>query len=327
MRRRAFIAALGGAALWPAAVRAQQTEKLYRIGVFSAGAGPSTNVTVWSAFVAALRELGWTEGKNFVFEDRFANNQLDRLPGLAAELVALNVDLIVTIGTLAPLAAKRATSTIPIVMISAGDPLGSGLVASLARPGGNVTGLSLMAPDLGGKRLELLKEILPQISRVAVLWDSANPYSALTFKETESAAKLLGIDIQSLRVKGPDELAGALEAIRSQHPDAAITIEDPLTVDQRQQITDFMSAHRVPAIYGLREFAQVGGLMTYGAALSDLFRRSATYVDKILKGAKPGDLPVQQPTKFEFVINLKAAKKVGLEVPATLLARADEVIE
>jgi putative ABC transport system substrate-binding protein len=212
-------------------------------------------------------------------------------------------------------------------MISAGDPLGSGLVASLARPGGNVTGLSLMAPDLGGKRLELLKEILPQISRVAVLWDPANPYSALTFKETESAAKLLGIDIQSLGVKGPDELAGAFEAIRSQHPDAAITIEDPLTVDQRQQITDFMSAHRVPAIYGLREFAQVGGLMTYGAALSDLFRRSATYVDKILKGAKPGDLPVQQPTKFEFVINLKAAKKIGLEVPATLLARADEVIE
>jgi putative ABC transport system substrate-binding protein len=327
MRRREFIAALGGAAAWPLVARAQQTEKLYRIGVFSAGAGPSTNVTVWSAFVAALRELGWTEGKNFVFEDRFANNQLDRLPGLAAELVALNVDLIVTIGTLAPLAAKRATSTIPIVMISAGDPLGSGLVASLARPGGNVTGLSLMAPDLGGKRLELLKEILPQISRVAVLWDSANPYSALTFKETESAAKLLGIDIQSLGVKGPDELAGAFEAIRSQHPDAAITIEDPLTVDQRQQITDFMSAHRVPAIYGLREFAQVGGLMTYGAALSDLFRRSATYVDKILKGAKPGDLPVQQPTKFEFVINLKAAKKVGLEVPATLLARADEVIE
>jgi putative ABC transport system substrate-binding protein len=327
MRRREFIAALGGAAAWPLVARAQQTEKLYRIGVFSAGAGPSTNVTVWSAFVAALRELGWTEGKNFVFEDRFANNQLDRLPGLAAELVALNVDLIVTVGTLAPLAAKRATSTIPIVMISAGDPLGSGLVASLARPGGNVTGLSLMAPDLGGKRLELLKEILPQISRVAVLWDSANPYSALTFKETESAAKLLGIDIQSLGVKGPDELAGAFEAIRSQHPDAAITIEDPLTVDQRQQITDFMSAHRVPAIYGLREFAQVGGLMTYGAALSDLFRRSATYVDKILKGAKPGDLPVQQPTKFEFVINLKAAKKVGLEVPATLLARADEVIE
>jgi putative ABC transport system substrate-binding protein len=327
MRRRAFILMLGAAAAWPAAIRAQQTGKVYRVGLLNAGVDTLSAPGFRQAFGAAFRELGWTEGKNFVYESRFANNQLDRLPNLAAELVGLNVDLIVTIGTLAPLAAKRATATIPIVMTSAGDPLGSGLVASLARPGGNVTGLSLMVPDIGGKRLELLKEVLPRISRVAVLWNSANPYSAHTFKETEIAVHSLGIDIQSLGVKGPNELDGAFEAIRSKHPDALITIEDPLTVDNRQQITDFVTTQQVPAIYGLREFADVGGLMSYGAQLSDLFRRSASYADKILRGAKPDDLPVQQPTKFELVINLKTAKALGLDVPHSLLARADEVIE
>ena len=327
MKRRAFIAGLGSAVAWPLVARAQQGAKIYRIGVLNAGIDPIHN-PILAPFVEALRELGWIEGKNFVYEIRFANNQLDRLPSLAAELVGLNVDLIVTVGTLAPLAAKRATPIIPIVMTSSGDPLGSGLVTSLGRPGGNVTGLSGMVPDLGGKRLELLKEALPEISRVAVLWNPANPQSARTFKEAENAAHLLGIDIQSFGVTGPDELGGAFEAIRSTHPDALIAIvEDPLMFDNRQQITDFVAAIGVPAIYGLREFAEVGGLMTYGALLSDLFRRSAGYVDKILKGAKPGDLPVQQPTKFEFVINLKAAKKIGLTVPPSLLARADEVIE
>jgi len=212
-------------------------------------------------------------------------------------------------------------------MTSAGDPLGSGLVASLARPGGNVTGLSLMAPELGGKRLELLKETLPGLSRVAVVWNAANPYSALVFKETEQAARTLRIQVQSLEVRNPDDLDGALDGATGQHASALITVEDPLTLNHRQRIADFAANNRLPAIYGLREFADAGGLMAYGAHISDLTRRSAGYVDKILKGAKPADLPVEQPTKFELLVNLKAAKRIGLSIPETILARADEVIE
>ncbi len=275
----------------------------------------------------ALRELGYVEGKNLTFERRFAEDRLDRLPGLAAELVSLKVDVIMAAGTLAPLAAKRATSTIPIVMMAAGDPVGSGLVASLAHPGGNVTGMSLMAPDLGGKRLELLKELLPGISRVAVLWNAANPYSALVFKETVGAARTLGVELQSLEIREPPDIDGALEAATGQHADALITVEDPLTIDLRKKIAEFAADHRLPTISGLRVFADSGFLMSYGADLADIIRRSAVYVDKILKGAKPSDLPVEQPTKFELVINLKTAKSLGLTIPSILLARADEVIE
>jgi putative tryptophan/tyrosine transport system substrate-binding protein len=225
------------------------------------------------------------------------------------------------------LAAKQASSTIPIVMTTAGDPLGSGLVASLARPGGNVTGMSLMAPDLGGKRLELLKEVLPRLARVAVLWNAANPYSALVFKETQAAGRTLGIEVQSLEVRAPDDFDGAFEAARQQRPDALITVEDPLTVNHRQRVADFTAGQQLPSLHGVREFAAAGGLMSYGASLADLIRRAAGYVDKILRGAKPADLPVQQPSKFEFVINLKTAKALGLEIPPSVLARADEVIE
>jgi ABC-type uncharacterized transport system substrate-binding protein len=205
-------------------------------------------------------------------------------------------------------------------MGAVGDPLGSGLVTNLARPGGNVTGLSSMAPDLGGKRLELLKEILPKISRVAVLWNSANPYSANSFRETKNAAQLLGIDIHSLGIERPDEVGSALVAIASQHSDALITVEDPFTIDSRRQIAEFAAAQRIPAIYGVREFVDAGGLISYGAQLADLFRRAAIYADKILKGTNPGDLPVEQPNKFELVINLDAARKIGLEIPPTLLS-------
>ena len=274
-----------------------------------------------------MRELGWIEGKNVVVERRQGDNRVERLHDAAAELVRLNVDVIVALGTLGPLAAKRASTTIPIVMANAGDPLGSGLVASLARPGGNVTGMSLMAPDLGGKRLELLKEALPRLHRVAVLWNSANPYSALVFKETQDAGQTLGIQIHSVEVRGPDEFDGAFAAVRSLRPDALIVVEDPLTVSHRKLIADFATGQRCPALYGLREFAVDGGLISYGASLADLYRRAAGYVDKILKGAKPADLPVQQPTKFEFVFNLKTAKALGLDAPPTVLARADEVIE
>jgi putative ABC transport system substrate-binding protein len=325
MRRREFITLLGGAAAaWPIAARGQQIGKVYSIAFFTAG---SSGAGALPAFVEALRQLGWIEGKNVVIEHRYAENRLDRLPELAAELVRLKVDVIVAAGTLAPLAAKQATTTIPIVMTSAGDPLGSGLVASLAQPGGNVTGLSLMVPDIGGKRLELLKELVPRISRVAVLWNAANPYSAHVLRETESAARTSGIEVQSLEVRGPNDFDKVFEAARLQHPDALITVEDPLTVNYRNQIADFAATNRLPAIHGVREFVEAGGLMAYGASLSDLYRRAAAYVDKILRGTKPADLPIQQPTKFEFVINLKAAKALGLTVPPTLLVRADEVIE
>jgi putative tryptophan/tyrosine transport system substrate-binding protein len=322
--RREVITLLGGAAAaWPLAAPAQQAAKVYRIGVFNAGSAPVN----WLVFANRLRELGWVEGNNVVFEYRYAENQLDRLPELAADLVRRDVNLIVGIGTLAPLAAKRATATIPIVMAAAGDPLGSGLVASLARPGGNVTGMSLMAPDLGGKRLELLKEVLRQLARVAVLWNAANPYSALVFKETQAAGWTLGIEVQSLEVRVPDDFDGAFEVARRQRPDALITVEDPLTVNDRQRVADFTAEQQLPSLHGLREFAAAGGLMSYGASLADLFWRAAGYVDKVLRGAKPADLPVQQPSKFELVINLKTAKALGLEVPPTVLARADEVIE
>src|SRR5262245_51849848 len=222
--RRKFLAALGGAAAaWPLAARAQQGEKKYTVGILSAG---GENTALSAAFADALRELGWVEGRNVVFEYRYAENRPERLPELAADLVRLKVDVIAAAGTLAPLAAKRATATIPIVMTAAGDPLGSGLVASLARPGGNVTGMSLMAPDLGGKRLELLKEVLPRLSRVAVLWNAANPYSALVFKETQTGGQILGIEVQSLEVRDPDDFDGIFEKVRRQHHEALITVED-----------------------------------------------------------------------------------------------------
>jgi putative ABC transport system substrate-binding protein len=325
MRRRKFITLLGGAAVaWPLAARAQQGGKRYTIGVLSAG--PSYPELA-ASFSDALRDLGWVEGKDIVFERRYADNRLERLPELAADLVRLRVDIIAASGTLAPLAAKRATTTTPIVMTAAGDPLGSGLVASLARPGGNVTGMSLMAPDLGAKRMELLKEFLPRLSRVAVIWNAANPYSALVFKETRTGGQILGIEVQSLEVRRPDDFDNAFEAASRQHPDALITVEDPLTITHRKRIAEFAAVQQLPSLHGVREFVAAGGLISYGANLPDLFRRAAGYVDKILKGATPADLPVQQPTKFDLVINLITAKALGLDVPPTLIARADEVIE
>jgi putative ABC transport system substrate-binding protein len=324
MKRREFFTLLGGAAFAkPLAARAQQQERARRIGYLS----PGQPVPVDALFVEALRQLGWIEGKNVLFEMRYAENDADRLARMAAELVRLNVDVIVAAGTLGPLAAKRATATIPIVMRSAGDPLGSGLVASLARPGGNVTGMSLMAPDLGGKRLEILKDMLPALSRVAILWNAANPYPAVVFRETESAARKLGVEVHSIEVRTPKDFDGALEAAVRQHPGALITVEDPLTMNYRNQIAEFAAKNRLPAIYGLREYVEAGGLMSYGANFPDQVRRAAGYVDKILKGAIPGNLPVEQPTKFELVINLKTVKALGLEVPPSILVRADELIE
>jgi putative tryptophan/tyrosine transport system substrate-binding protein len=333
MRRREFILLIGSTAVaWPLTARAQQARKTHTIGLLSPAIPPSpATPTPYSAvggpFSNGLRELGWIEGQNITIDRRYAENRLERLPELAAELVRLNVEVIVAVGTLGPLAAKRATSTIPIVMTAAGDPLGSGLVASLAQPGGNVTGMSLMVPDIAGKRLELLKEILPRLVRVAVLWNAANPYSANVFKEIQTAARRFGIEVQSLEVRSPDDFDGAFEDARRRHPDALIEVEDPLTNSLHRRIVEFAAAEQLPSLHGVGEEVKAGGLISYGASIPDLFRRAAGYVDKILKGAKPADLPVEQPTKFELVINLKTAKALGLTVPPSLLARADEVIE
>src|SRR5262245_39873580 len=325
--RRKFITLLGGGvAAWPLAARAQQARKTHTIGFLSPSMAVFTPYR--TVLFNTLRELGWIEGQNIAIERRYAENRLERLPELAAELVHLNVDVIVASGTLGPLAAKRATSTIPIVMTAAGDPLGSGLIANLAHPGGNVTGLSLMVPDIAGKRLELLKEILPRLVRVAVIWNAGNPYPAIVFKEIQAAAaQRLGIEVQSLEVRSPDDFNGAFEKARRQRPDALLDVEDPLTNSLHKRIIEFAAAEQLPSLHGIGEEVEAGALISYGASIPDLFRRAAGYVDKILKGAKPADLPVEQPTKFELVINVKTAKALGLDVPPMLLARADKVIE
>src|SRR2546427_11099593 len=310
-------------ALAPLVAEAQPAEKLARIGYLSLVSAADTP----KALLQGLRELGYVEGQNLVIEYRYAEGKAERLPDLAAELVSLKVDIIVAGGTPPPLAAKRATTTIPIVMTSAGDPVGSGLVASLAKPGGNVTGLSTFTRDLAAKRLQLLKEVVPVISRVAVLWNAANPYAVLNMRETEAAAQTLGVQVQSLEVRGPDDFENALPAAIRGRAGALIVVDDPLTFAYRMRIADFAARNRLPAMYGFREFAEAGGLTAFGANLADLYRRAATYVDKILKGAKPADLPVEQPTKFELVINMKIANALGLTIPQSVLVRADEIIQ
>jgi putative ABC transport system substrate-binding protein len=325
--RRAFIGTLAAGLLAALlAAEAQPAGKVARVG-FLSPASSTVGPHILEAFRQGLRDLGYVEGQNIVVEYRFAEGKAERLPDLAMELVNLKVDVIVASGTPGPLAAKNATKTIPIVMASAGDPVGTGLVASLARPGGNVTGLSTLTPELGGKRLQLVKELLPGVSRVAVLWNAANPYTGLLVRETEAAARTLGVQTQSLEVRGPDDFENVLPAAISGGAGALIVVDDPLTVSNRMRIANFAARNRLPAIYGFREFAEAGGLMAFGAKLADLYRRAPIYVDKILKGAKPADLPVEQPTKFDLVINLKTARALGLTIPPSLLARADQVIE
>ncbi len=326
MDRRAFISGITlGLLAAPRAGGAQQAGKVARIGYLEHGS--LTLNPPREAFRHQLRELGYVEGQNIVIEYRWAEGRAERLPDLAAELVSLKVDVIVAGGTPAPLAAKHATGTIPIVMAAAGDPVGSGLVASLAKPGGNVTGLSARSPELAGKRLQLLEEVVPGLSRVVVLWNAANPYAALVVRETEAAARMLAVQVQFLEVRGPDDFETALPAVMKGRPDALILVEDPLTFRYRMRVADFAVRNRLPATYGYKEFAEGGGLLTLGPNLADMYRRAALFVDKILKGAKPADLPVEQPTKFELVLNLKTAKALGLTIPPSLLQRADQVIE
>jgi putative ABC transport system substrate-binding protein len=306
---------------------AQQPRKIPRIGYLTAASLSSSSMAVRTeAFRQALRALGYVEGKNILINERYAEGKLDRLPALAIELIRLNVDIIVSTGPRPTRSAKEATSTIPIVMAQDTDPVGNGFVASLARPGGNITGLSLLSPELSGKRLEILTEIVPKLSRMAVFGTSTYPGNAQSLKEAELAAAGLGVKLQYLDVLNPNGIEPAFRAATQGQADAILVLGGPAFNAQRPQIAELAIKSRLPAMYFATEFVHAGGLMSYGVSFTDLFRRAATYVYKILKGAKPGDLPIEQPTKFEFVINLKTAKRVGLVIPPNLLARADRVI-
>ncbi|MGA7163271.1 MAG: ABC transporter substrate-binding protein [Pseudolabrys sp.] len=327
MKRREFISLVGAAAAWPLAARAQQVEKTPQIGYLGVSS-PSLEPHYVEAFRQKLRELGHVEGKNIAIEYRWAEGQDDRLPNLASELVRLKPDVIVTTGTPGAVAAMQATKTIPIVMASSADPVGSGLVASLARPGGNVTGFTILGPELEGKRLELLKQAVPGLSRLAVLWNPNNPGVVPYFETVKNAGRALQILLDPVvEVRRSDELDNAFTAIASARPHALVVIADRFLLSHRKQIVEFAAVKRLPTMYPYREYVDAGGLMSYAPSNIELFLGTAIYVDKILKGAKPGDLPIQEPTKFELVINLKTAKALGLDVPLHLQQLANEMIE
>ena len=330
MRRREFITFLGGlAAAWPITGRAQQAAKVARIGYLSTNLASSPHHH--EAFRQGLRDLGYVEGRNVVIEYRDGEGKVERHPALAAELVALKVDVILAEGgTLGPRVAMRVTTTIPIVFIAVGDPVGSGLVTSLARPGGNVTGLSNIGPELVGKCLELLKQAVPGVDRVAVLWVPGalgERTDKDMLKGAEVAGRALGVQLQFVDARGLENFDRAFSDMTRARAGALTVLPSNMFLREHRRLVALAAKNRLPAVYGLREFVDAGGLMSYGANLTDLYRRAATYVDKVLKGAKPADLPVEQPTKFELVINLKTAKALGLEIPPTLLTRADEIIE
>jgi putative ABC transport system substrate-binding protein len=326
MKRREFITLVGGsAAAWPFGARAQKTKKLPVVGFLGAGTRASWGPWV-AAFLQGLGELGWIEGRTITIEYRWAEGHTERLTEIAAEFVQLKVDLIVTQGTLPALTAKRATSQIPIVFASAGDPVGTGLVASLARPGGNVTGLSSQMTDAATKRLGVLRELLPGLRRLAMIYNDENPTAAEEASEVRSAAAVLGLEVATAQVHRVEDIDPAFEAFGGR-ADAIYVVADPQMANNRLRINALALAARVPAIYGTRESVEAGGMISYGASFSDQFRRAAGYVDRILRGALPENIPVEQPTRFELVLNLRTAKTLGLTVPATLLARADEVIE
>jgi len=327
-RRRFLLTSLGGVVAAPLAIEAQQAKSVPRIGLLVPTSSSRTE-----AFRKGLHDLGYVDGKNIVIESRYAEGNADRLPNLAAELVDLKVDVIVIEGNSGIAAGRNVTTTIPIVMAPSGDSIGAGFVASLARPGGNLTGLSLLLTGLARKRLELLREAVPKVSRVAVLWSSSRRgaggtrSSDLAFEETQTAARALKVQLQSLEIDGPDEFGQAFLAMRSEHAGALVLISNSVLFAHRQRLAAMAMKHRMPAMFEFREYAEAGGLIAYGASLDALSRRAAVYVDKILKGAKPGDLPIEQPTKFELVINLKTAKALGLTIQPSLLARADEIIQ
>jgi putative ABC transport system substrate-binding protein len=305
---------------------AQQPVKVPRVGLLLQGTSASL-MTRLEGLQQGLRERGYVEGKNITLEQRFDNDREERLPALAADLIRLRVDIIVAAATPAVMAAKQATGTIPIIIVHSADPVALGLVTSLARPGGNVTGLSSSSPDYSGKQLELLKEAVPKLSRIAILWNAANPGTAIAFREMQDVVRALKLPLQSLEVRRSEDFAPAFKKVAKQRGMGLVTLLDPLIVSQRARIVELASESRLPAIYPTKEFVEAGGLMAYGADLTDSYRRTTIFMDKILKGAKPADLPVEQPTKFTFAVNLKTAKQIGLTIPPNVLARADRVIK
>ncbi len=326
MNKRETIVALVALGAVPLAAEAQQATKIPRIGYLSGNLANGLHMT--EGFRQGLRDLGYVEGRNVAIEFRDAQGKLERLPALAAELVALKVDVIVVGGTVAALAAKQATKTLPIVFISAIDPVADGLVTSLARPGGNVTGLSALAPELVGKRLEQLKQAVPGVSQVAVLWQPGalgERTEKDLRKQAEVAARALGVRLQFVEARGPDDFNRAFSDMTRAHAGALTVLGSTMLINERRRLVDLAAKYRLPAVYGLREYVDAGGLMCYGPNNADMSRRAATYVDKILKGAKPDDLPVEQPTKFELVINLKTAKALGLSIPPSLLQHAEVI--
>jgi len=321
--RRELIAALGSAAAaWPLVTRAQHAGKMWRIGYIT-----HVHSTAYDALFESLRELGYVEGQNIIIERRFAQGSAERFQQFAAEMVRLKADVIIVVTTPAALAAKNATTTIPIVIPTAIDPVGTGLITSLARPGGNITGGAILTAELAAKRLELLKEVVSGLSRAAVLWNGANPANALAWRETQSAARALGVTLQSHEVRGPKDFEIAFAIMAEEHSDALFVLQDALTIQYRKEIVDFAIQKRLPSVFATKEQVEAGGLMSYGPRIPEMMRRAAYQVDKILRGAQPADLPMEQPMTFELVINLKTARALGIEIPPRLLARADEVIE
>jgi putative tryptophan/tyrosine transport system substrate-binding protein len=328
LKRRDFITLIGGAAAWPLAARGQQSERVRRVGLLQ---GLAADDPEWQrrfgAFKQGLQELGWSEGQNITFEARFADGTLERLPALAAELVQANVDVVVTNGAQAIEAARKATSTIPIIMASVGDAVGAGYIASLARPGGNVTGQTLVATDQSAKRLQLLKEIVPNLARVALFWNANSSGHRLQLQEMQVAAPGLAMTLQSLPLRSAAEIDASLQAATRANAQAYLTMDDPLVQSQRARIVEFAMRLRLPVMGEFRSMPEAGGLASYGPNQLDMWRRAAVYVDKVFRGAKPAELPVEQPTKFELVINLKTAAALGLTLAPGVLAIADEVIE
>ena len=327
MDRRTVLRALGGTLLAaPFASHAQKPAKVWRIGFLSGGARPADGAPP-AALRQALEELGYVDGKNVTYAGRWAEAKTERLPGLAAELVRLEVDLLLTSGAPAAGAAKEATATIPIVVVATGDALGIGLVTSLARPGGNITGISDTATELSAKRLGLLKEAVPGATRVAVIWNANDSAMTLRYREVERAARILRVTVQPLSVRKPEDIDEALSTMSRERPDAFFVVSDSLTTTNRKRILDFAATSRIPAMYEFGVFVRDGGLMSYGPTLDDMYRRGAIYIDRIFKGAKPGELPMEQPTRYYLLVNLKTSKTLDLTIPQSVLLRADEVIQ
>jgi putative ABC transport system substrate-binding protein len=326
--RRTFVCTLTGSLLAaPLAAEAQQAGRVYRIGVLMNKASDPAESRQWQGLWLGLRERGWIEGENILIELREAEGNSSRVPELAADLVRRKMDLIVTRGSLFTGAVKAATSSIPIVFIAHADPVGTGHVASLARPGGNITGLAILQTEIGAKGLEILRSVGPTVTRVAVLWHPGTPSAAPGLKALEEPARRLRLDLQPVGARGPAELEGAFAAMSRARAQGVLVLATPIFFGERQRLGELAIAHRLPTMFQIRDYAEAGGLMSYGADLADLYRRAAIPVDKILKGAKPGDIPIEQPTKFELIINLRTAKALGLTIPPSLLQRADQVIE